>query len=366
MKPLRILYIGVDNGTSLQRARALERLGHDVHILDPYSFTTSSRIVRKWFHETGGLGFEAYVRSRLMTAMPQGNFDLAWVDGGALVGPGLVRALQRSCGAVINYNVDDPFGPRDRRLWRLYLKSVPSYDLIVVVRDENTAEALTCGARKVMRVFRSADEVAHAPRALNDADWERWGSDVLFAGTWMTERGPFLAELVRRGVPLTIYGGLWERAKEWPILRPCWRGQGLSDPDEYAKAIQCSKVCLGLLSTGNRDLHTTRSMEIPYLGGLLCAKRTREHLGLYRENEEAVFWSSAEECAEKCVRMLHDAELRRGIAVKGQTRCVNNLTTNEDVLARILGYALPERFASGRANGLDLTTTANAVLPAHT
>jgi len=283
-----------------------------------------------------------------------------------LVGPGLVRALRRSCGTVINYNLDDPFGHRDRRLWRLYLKSVPLYDLIVVVRDENTAEALTLGATKVLRVFRSADEVAHAPRVLDDSDWQRWGSDVLFVGTCMTERGPFLAELVRLGVPLTIYGGLWERATDWPILRPFWRGQGLSNPDSYAKAIQCSKVCLGLLSKGNRDLHTQRSLEIPYLGGLLCAERTTEHLALYREDEEAIFWSSAEECATECFQILDNPQARKNIAAKGRMRCVSNLTTNENVMARILEYAVPERFNSGRGDGPDRTTTATAVLPSLT
>src|ERR1039458_7623253 len=100
MKSLRILYIGEDNGTSLQRARALERLGHHVHTLNPYSFTSRSRIFRKWLHETGGLGIESYVRHRLLAALPQADFDLAWVDGGVLVGPDLVRALQRSCGTV--------------------------------------------------------------------------------------------------------------------------------------------------------------------------------------------------------------------------------------------------------------------------
>ena len=61
--------------------------------------------------------------------------------------------------------------------------------------------------------------------------------------------------------------------------------------DDYLKAIQLAKVSLGLLSKGNRDLHTTRTFEIPYCGGLLCAERTSEHLQLYQEDVEAVYWS---------------------------------------------------------------------------
>src|SRR5205814_1486 len=122
------------------------------------------------------------------------------------------------------------------------------------------------------------------------ADHDRWQSEVLFVGTWMPERGPFLADLVKLGVPLAIYGTRWEKAREWKSLKSFWRG-GWIEGDDYARAIQCSRLCLGLLSKGNRDLHTTRSLEIPALGGVLCAERTDEHLALFREGLEAVYWS---------------------------------------------------------------------------
>src|SRR3984893_15402741 len=99
----------------------------------------------------------------------------------------------------------------------------------------------------------------------------------------MPERGPFLARLIELGIPLTIRGNRWNKAKEWPLLENFWQGPGVYNDEDYAKAIQCAKVSLGLLSKGNRDQHTTRSMEIPSLQGLLCAERTREHESLYRE-----------------------------------------------------------------------------------
>ena len=86
-------------------------------------------------------------------------------------------------------------------------------------------------------------------------------------------------------------------------LKPYFKGQTLKGKD-YISAIQGSKICLGLLSKGNRDLHTTRTFEIPFIGSLLCAERTSEHLELFDENLEAVFWNSAEECAEKCKELL--------------------------------------------------------------
>jgi hypothetical protein len=141
-------------------------------------------------------------------------------------------------------------------------------------------------------------------------------------------------------MPLAIYGNRWQRAKEWETLRPYWRGPGLHNDDDYAKAVQGAKVCIGLLSKGNRDSSTTRSFEIPHLGAPFCAERTEEHLELYTEGEEALFWDNAEECAAQCSRLMNDEPLRTRIAAAGRARCLRNGTTNEVILGRILARAL--------------------------
>lgn len=337
---MRILLLGVNSGTSAQRAGALSRLGHDVHLVDPLAFLPKPYPLAKVNWESGFLLCESLVREKVLESIGGRQFDLTWVDNGQSIGPSLIRELQRRFGPVLNFNVDDPYGKRDRFSWALYLKSVSSYDLIVVVRSENVPEAEARGAKKVLRVYRSADEVAHAPRALTSEDHARWDSEVVFVGTWFPERGPFMVELMRRGVPLTIYGDRWQKAKEWSAVQPAWKGPATKTNDEYAKAIQCAKVSLGLLSKGNRDLHTTRSLEVPSLGTVLCAERTPEHQYLYCEGEEAVFWSDAAECADACLKLLANDSLRREIARRGRERCLRNGTMNEQILSHVLSEAL--------------------------
>lgn len=333
---MNILYIGEDNGTSKQRADALVRLGHQVKVIDPNNFFPKNSFLFRWQWETGGLFLENYVRRRVLSSLGSDKFDLVLVNSGALVGPALVQDLKQRADAVVNYNIDDPFGSRDRNLWRLYLKAIPYYDLLVVVRDANVAEAYALGAKKVVCIWRCADEIAHRPRTLTQEDYIRWGSDVLFIGTWMPERGAFMAALIEAGIPLTIYGDRWHKAKEWSIIRQAWKGKPLYEADDYAKTIQTAKISLGLLSKGNRDLHTTRSLEIPALGGLLCAERTEEHLQLYKEGEEAVFWSDVKECIEICKQLLHDLERCKQIAQKGRMRLLENNNLNEALLSKII------------------------------
>jgi hypothetical protein len=342
MPALKVLYLGAETGTCLDRAAALRRLGHEVMHVDPRGTLPRTVWVDRAIWRLGGHWFSPRVRAGLRSKLRRVRFDLCHVDGGELITPAVIDELRCHAPVIVNYNIDDPFGGRDGVRWAAYLRSVRHYDLCVVVRPENIVEARELGASEVLFVHMSADEVTHAPRALTAGERRLWRSEVLFVGSWFPERGPFLAELVRLGVPLTIRGPHWHRAPEWPALRAHWRG-GYITGDDYAKAIQGAAINIGLLSLGNRDQHTTRSSEIPALGGLLCAKRTPEHLRMFREGIEAVFWDDAAECAAACHRLLADAALRRAMAVAGQTRVRSGGYLNEDIMRTIVEAATSRR-----------------------
>jgi hypothetical protein len=331
--------LGKADGTSLDRANALKRLGHRVDHVDPLSLLPRTPWVHRITWRVGGQVFSPWVLRTLPRVLQGGRFDLCYVDSGEWVTPKVVDLLRTHSNRVVNYIIDDPFGARDAARFTAYRRSVPFYDLCVVVRTPNEAEAKALGAKDVLRVFMSSDEVSHAPRTLTGEDLQRWKSDVLFLGTWMPERGPFLLQLIKAGVPLTIRGANWSKAPEWPALRSAWQGGALR-ADDYAKAVQCAGVNLGLLSKGNRDLHTTRSLEIPALGGVLCAERTSEHSAMYVEGKEAVFWSDAAECAAQCLALLSDEAARQRLAVCGHARHVANAIRNEAVMSAVLERAM--------------------------
>lgn len=336
---LDVLYIGPESGTSLHRRDAFGRLGHWVRMLDPRALLPRSAWIDRveWHLSPGLLG--PWVRRGLAGALEGQHFDIAFVDSGSLLSAAALRQLRRHCRRIVNFNHDDPFGRRDWVRFSAYRAAVPDYDLVVVVRPENVDEAARLGARQVLFHPRVADEVAHAPRPLTPAIQAQWQSEVAFVGSWMPERGPFMVELIERGVALTLYGPGWHKAPEWPVLERYHRAAYL-DGDAYAYAVQCAKVSIGMLSKGNRDLHTTRSMEIPALGGLLCAERTEEHLALYTDRVEAAFWSDAAECAELCRWLLADDARRQAIARAGHARFLRNGHTSENLIRHVI-EALP-------------------------
>jgi spore maturation protein CgeB len=354
---LDILYLGHNFGTSGHRAEALRRLGYKVKIIDPWLFFPKSKIlqkiIEKLVYEIGACWIEPYVGRRIAALLNGCHAKLTWSDQCTFIGPKTASVIKSHSDFMVTYAIDDPFGPRDKNRFKLYRQSLSRYDLMAVLREQNEAEAYIYGVPKVLRIPKSADEVGHRPIVMTEAESKCWASDVAFIGTWMPERGPFLKRLIELGIPLTLYGDRWHKAPEWPTLKGVWRGPGLVEED-YVKGIQSAKVCLGLVSKSNRDLHTTRSSEIPYIGSLLCAERTSEHLCMYDEDIEAVFWSTPEECAQKCIDLIANGAKRKAIAQAGRRRCVRSGYLNEPILDGILKtlyQSKPDKIGSMRELG---------------
>ncbi len=351
---MRILYLGhaAPESTSRHRADALTRLGHEVIIADPYAaFAThlNGRLRGALHYRSGYRLLQgatcAWVDGLLRqhAAWP----DMVWVNGGDLIGAAAANKLRRFGAPIVLYNNDDPSGGRDGRRFDSLLAALPAYDLCVVLREPNVGEFYAHGARAVHRVWMSYDEVLHHPFDHIDEIPAAFRSDVAFVGTWIRGEGrdEFLLTLIERGLDIAIWGDRWQKSPNWSRLRAHWRGPALAGRD-YVAALQGAKLALGLLSHGNRDLHTRRSAEIPYAGGLLCAERTAEHLAMYREGEEAVFWKDADECAAICRKLLADNALRERIRQQGMAQVRGGGYGNEAICREILAQLAPNQGAN--------------------
>jgi spore maturation protein CgeB len=335
---MKLLYIGPEIGTAIQRIFALRRLGYVVTVVDPFMAIPRLSLVGKWIYHTGVLGFAWLIKRYILSKVGSATFDLVIVDHGELLSPSTIIALKKLGGVVVNYNQDNPYVPRDGYRWRLFLEALPFYDLIVSPRASSAEAAFRAGARKVLGVKFAADEIVHRPIELTDEDRARFTAKVVFVGTWMPERGPIMLRLIERGVPLRIYGARWSKAPEYDKLRPYIVLGGL-DGDDYVKAIRGASIAIGLLSKGNKDLHTTRSFEIPAIGTLFCAERTSDHLAMYKDGEEAIFWDDADECAAQCLSLLAQPERIKKIAAAGLARVRQDGNFNENLLTKIINTA---------------------------
>jgi len=343
---MTILYLGdaSPNSTANDRAQALRRCGHEVIQKDPMTclrVRLASPLMGQLHYRTGFRFLVRQVQTWLEQTLLEMRcgIDLVWVNGGQYFSPKSVQLLKANGVPVVLYNNDDPTGGRDPGCWYQLLNALPSYDLCVSLRKSTTSEMRQRGAAGTLRVWMSYDEVKHLPLQPEEVDLS-FQSSVAFIGTWMRHEGRhlFLKKLVQAGLNVRIWGDRWQKCGDSELIERCWVGKRASGRD-YVQAVSGAKICLGLLSKGNRDLHTRRSAEIPFCGGLFCAERTEEHQAMYREGEEAIFWSSTEECIDQCNRLLADDRQREQIRLAGMKRVRELRLGNEDVCRQILERA---------------------------
>ena len=136
------------------------------------------------------------------------------------------------------------------------------------------------------------------------------------------ERLEILLFLASNGVKIELYGGieidLWR--KNLPINSNIILQSKLLKLEEYFNCIQNSFLIYSPLRKANSDLQTSRTVEIPFFGGILFTERTSEHLDMYIENQEAVFFESKEEILEKYLFLLNSPHFYNNIKIAGNKR----------------------------------------------
>ena len=228
-----------------------------------------------------------------------------------------------------SYNNDDPFGPeRHRRapwhhyyLWRLYKKCLPQFDRNFFYRHINCIESTEYGARHAEVLMPYFIPEVNRPLQLQNIEKERFETDVVFVGHYEPDgRELSVRTLVESGVKIKIWGGhYWSRK----VLGAAYDGLMpivLAEGDDYTKALSGAKVCLAFLSKLNRDTYTRRCFEIPACGRVMLAERTDDLLKIFKEDEEACFFSTVDDLVNKVHWLLENPKARERIAKAGQHR----------------------------------------------
>ncbi len=307
------------------RMDALKSLGHTVIGVD--STFRAKGLRRLAVRGLRKLGYRADVHrinEALLDAACHHPANIVWIDKGLATRPVTLTRIRkvRPDVQLVHYSPDDMEG-RHNQSWQ-YLRSIPLYDLLVTTKSFNVPELYARGARAAFFVNNAYCSNTHRPLPITANDRSRLGGPVGFIGAFEQDRAEAMGFLAENGVPVRIWGDGWER---WARRRPhsnlrverraVWG-------EEYAKAICSFDINLGFLRRLNRDLQTTRSVEIPACGGFMLAERTEEHLKLFEEGAEVEFFDSREELLKKCRYYLAHPEARRKAAAAGRERCLRS------------------------------------------
>ncbi len=337
---MRILYVGPlwPGGTCRQQMVALQELGHEVTGVDttPPAPAREEWLPIRALRRLGCWVDWARANAQILRWLETVRFDVLWVVKGLTISPQTLLAVKKYCPAcrAVSYSPDDMMNPRNQS--RCYLASVSLYDLHVTTKSYNIGELKELGARDVLFVGKGFDPHTHRPLALSTEERQRWGADVGFVGNFERPRYATMCFLVQSGLPVVVRGPGWERCEGKHTNLMVKAGWVLGD--DYARAICATKVNLGFLCKANRDLQTTRSIEIPACGGFMLAERTGEHQALFKEGDEAEFFGDEHELFDKARYYLRHEEQRARIALGGRQRCLRAGYSNHDRLKGVLSY----------------------------
>lgn len=348
-KPVKtILFIGEldPNSRTYQRKRTFEELGCHVsaHSTVPLGTTldgTTSLLARiswKIGFPYGPVGINRTILREVSRLRP----DILWIEKGNVVRSGTLRAVRKASPdtKIIGYVEDDMFAHHNRSWY--FTHGLRHYACMFTTKSYNCTpdELPTLGARRAVFINNTYDIHSHMPVAVTPAETEALGADVGFIGTYEAERAQSILYLAERGIPVRVWGNGWRglKGKNPQLVIEDRAIYGHS----YTKAISATKINLCFLRKANRDLQTTRSVEIPACGAFMLAERTPEHQRLFKEGIEAEYFGSDAELLDKVKYYLAHEQERKIVAANGRQRCISDQYDHHTLLRKILRDLFPE------------------------
>jgi len=321
--------------------RAQLELGHQVVGVDTFEDVVTNPLELLFLKVRGRLGRPKdlnHVNLKIAHLAAEQRFDILWLDKALTVTCSTLAIFRKGNpgAACIFYSGDDMLNPRNQTYY--YREALPHYDIHFTTKSYNVAELEGMGCKQVTYIENAYDPKTHRPMQLSSSDMQRYASDIGFVGGYEQDRWTHMKRLALAKLQVRIAGSFWERvdASAAPNMSVMY---GDLCGDDYAKAICATKVNLCFLRKINRDLETTRSVEIPACGGFMLAERTEEHRALFEEGKEAEYFETFDELLDKArFYVRHDAARSR-IASAGHARCMSSGYSVHDRMSHMLAQA---------------------------
>ena len=360
----RVLFIGyLGRGqTSGMRRAALERLGYEVEAVEAGGLWQGSGYALRQLEQLSATGPRIeQLNERVLGAARRFKPRLVWAEKQEYLRAGTLRQLRTNGALTLHYNPDPYFSLSWKRT-RLADECVGEYDALVVTKRYELDEYRRRARGMVMYSPLGYDPIGHAPPTTPVTNPQE---KIVFVGGWEPRRERLLSAASETTSDIGVWGYGWniaQRSRLNPLRalrlgrltpgRSAYFGpppQGLASAlragegsngeiyeERYASVVAGSRISLGFLRELNPDQHTTRSFEIPAIGGFMLADRTEDHQEFFEEGKEAEYFSSDDEFRDKLKFYLANECARVRIAQAGHARCLSSGYAYDDRIRDVM------------------------------
>jgi len=354
----RVLFIGyLGRGqTSGMRRAALERLGYEVESVEAGGLWKGSGYAVRQIEQLSASGPRIeQLNARVLGAAERFEPQLVWAEKQEYLRAETVQQLRANGALTVHYNPDPYFSLSWKRT-RLADECISVYDALIVTKRYELDEYRQHASGAVIYSPLGYDPIGHAPPSnplVNPRE------KIVFVGGWEPRRERLLCAASEVTSDIGVWGYGWNIAQRprfdplralrlgrltpgrriylgepQPRLASALRaGEGSNGEiyeDRYAEVVAGSQISLGFLRELNPDQHTTRSFEIPAIGGFMLADRTEDHQEFFEEGKEAEYFASDEEFRAKAKYYLDNECARVRIARAGHERCMTSGYSYDD------------------------------------
>jgi spore maturation protein CgeB len=221
---------------------------------------------------------------------------------------------------IINYNPDNPFifsgsGSGNKNV----TNSISLFDLYVSYDKDIVQQLKLKNVNSILIPFGFDLEDFDFDQIIDEPEILR----VCFVGNPDTERVNFIKQLSNYNIPIDLYGNGWGKYIQSNTIKIFPFIYGIN----FWKTLKKYAIQLNLMRIHNLDSHNMRSFEIPGVGGIMLAPKTKDHALYFKENVEVVLFENINDCVRKINFLLNcDVTKRALIRTNSRNISVKNYT----------------------------------------
>lgn len=332
---MKILFSGYHNPNFITITeyieRAIENLGHELFIFDDRQHIVPGRVRRRigWLN-TLDLN---HINNKLISLVYEAKPDLTIVTGGHRITSRTLSTLKEIGTCTILWTIDAPFN------FQPIIDVAPFYDYIFCQGTEAIELLDQKGIKGVNWLPMACDPAVHRPVKLSTLEKERYGSDVVFVGSYYPNRAVLFENL--SDFDLGIWGPGWDKLGSKTRLRKRVKATH-TKPVEWVKIYSASKIILSIHYQAPENKFpmyqaSPRVFEALACGAFVISDNQKDVFSLLKDGNHLARFDSPDDIVEKITYYLDHSEYRQQIASRGRKE-VLSAHTYEDRVKKLLSF----------------------------
>jgi spore maturation protein CgeB len=292
--------------------RAIRALGHELLAFEDRQHIIPGRI-RNLFPFLNRLDLRI-INHRMLSMAEEAKPDIAIITGGHRISAETIHRLKARGVLCVLWTIDPPL------YFRPILDVAPFYNHVFCQGTEAVELFNKAGIKGAQWLPMACDPDYHYPVECTSEEKKKYGSDIVFVGSYYPERAALFEGMV--DLDITIWGPGWESVPQSSPLKGKIRGKHTT-PDEWLKIYNASKI---VLATHYQDplnrfpvyQASPRIFEALGCGAFVICDRQRDVFSLFKDKEHVIGFDDTSDLIDKIKYYLDHPAERVVIAKKGR------------------------------------------------